>query len=117
VVADVPLVNPEKYAAAIEQKKPLLAGTSVNGKVVLVPLQAPVSARNRADVRLMVNTAATSIAARILKLRWCFIPLLLAVSDGCSIDYQEPVSRMMLFARLMRYSCAFKLCQLRSYSS
>jgi hypothetical protein len=44
-VAVVPLVSAEKYASAIEQKKMLLEGTSVNGSVMLAPPHVPVSAR------------------------------------------------------------------------
>jgi hypothetical protein len=43
VVAEVPLVKPEKKASAIWQKKGLDI-TSVNGTVVVTPPQVPVSA-------------------------------------------------------------------------
>jgi hypothetical protein len=48
VVAEVPLVRPEKYASAIEQKK-ILPITSVNGTVVIVPPHVLVSAGRRLD--------------------------------------------------------------------
>jgi hypothetical protein len=43
VVAEVPLVSPEKNASAIWQKNGLDI-TSVNGSVVVTPPQVPVSA-------------------------------------------------------------------------
>jgi hypothetical protein len=49
VVADVPLVRPEKKTAATEQKKGFDEGTSVNGKVKVPPAQLPVSAFIRPD--------------------------------------------------------------------
>src|SRR5690349_9622655 len=48
VLADEPLLKPEKKASAIWQKKGLLI-TSVNGSVMLAPPQVPVSACRRVE--------------------------------------------------------------------
>jgi hypothetical protein len=61
VVAVVPLVNPEKNASAIAQKKMLLGDTSVNGIVVLAPPQVPVVACSRVDAA--VSTAMVAVIA------------------------------------------------------
>src|SRR5204863_330335 len=68
VVPDVPLVSPEKKASAIEQKKLLLEGTSLNGNVMLAPPQVPVSARKPADTTVIVTIAdaTNSILLRAL---------------------------------------------------
>lgn len=60
----VPLVNPEKYASAIEQKKMLLEGTSVNGSVIIWPPHIPVSAFNRADATVIIAMNATRATQR-----------------------------------------------------
>jgi hypothetical protein len=66
VVDDVPLVNPEKNASPIEQKKILEDGTSVNGSAMLAPPQAPVSARSFADSTINVVTNPKSKIRRII---------------------------------------------------
>src|SRR5262245_15523850 len=60
VVALVPLVSPEKKASAIEQKKMLLEGTSVNGREIICPPHVPVSARNWVDAAVMIAISAAS---------------------------------------------------------
>ena len=60
MVGVVPLLNPEKNASAIWQKKTLPA-TSVNGTVVDTPPQLPVSAGSRLDA----NEQITSVRARV----------------------------------------------------
>src|SRR6187455_1337194 len=65
VVAEVPLVRPEKYAAAIEQKKAFVLGTSVNGNAMLVPLQVPTSACNRVETTVRLTSNEISNATRV----------------------------------------------------
>src|SRR5215471_13954314 len=76
VVADVPLASPEKYASAIWQKKGLLI-TSVNGRVIIWPPQAPVSARWRVDNVVSRTINEMSRTTRVKKRMFHFISLLL----------------------------------------
>src|ERR1041384_6847065 len=73
VVDEVPLVSAEKYASAIEQKKTLLAGTSVNGNEIEEPSQVPVSAVSKREVTTNTNTVATRRSKRLLSFRLRFI--------------------------------------------
>lgn len=63
----MPLVSPEKYAFAIEQKKMLPAATSVNGRAVLAPPQFPVSARRAPDAAV-INTLTTTSMINLFSL-------------------------------------------------
>jgi hypothetical protein len=72
VVADVPLVSPEKNASAIWLKNGLDI-TSVNGSVVVAPPQVPVSARSRLEMKVSPMTNDASKAIRIDSLRLVFM--------------------------------------------
>jgi hypothetical protein len=61
----VPLVNPEKYASAIEQKKRLPGSTSAKGIVMLAIPQVPVVASKRVGSKLMLTINKMSSVARI----------------------------------------------------
>jgi len=59
----VPLVNPVKYASAIEQKKTLVDNTSVKGKVIDWPPHVLVSAFNLVDsAAIAITTTIVTIA-------------------------------------------------------
>jgi hypothetical protein len=64
VLGDVPLVNPEKNAPAIEQKKIFEPGTSLNGRVMLCPPQLLVSANVPFDARIKLK------ASDMIQTRW-----------------------------------------------
>ena len=62
----MPFVSPEKNAEAIEQKKTLPEGTSVNGMVMLAPPHVPVvsmSARSLAESAVTVIKSIKSAIA------------------------------------------------------
>jgi hypothetical protein len=64
------LLNPEKKASAIEQKKMLPAATSVKGSVMLTPSHVPVSACKRADAAMIISIviANNNVRLRLLVL-------------------------------------------------
>lgn len=64
----MPFVRAEKYASAIEQKKMLLAGTSVNGRVVVCPPHVPMSAHSRDEEIVIIAIAATNSMALLRRM-------------------------------------------------
>jgi hypothetical protein len=65
VVGVVPLVSPEKYDSAMEQKKMFAGSTSSNGIVMLAPPHVPVwSACNRVDAAVTAIIAAINMMGR-----------------------------------------------------
>ena len=85
-----PLVKPEKKASAIEQKKKLLEGTSVNGSVMLEPPHVPVSARRRLDAIVIMNIKPITNAKRDFDRPDSFTGFLQTI-DACSLFHGEVV--------------------------
>jgi hypothetical protein len=91
----VPLVRPEKYASAIEQKKTLAADTSLKGNVVETPPQLPtVSACNRVDRTVTLTINEMSRVVRIAKLVLILIMFSFGLISKCAYSVDAAADRI-----------------------